>query len=196
MGEYIGRLYNEAKRRPLYIVQEVAGGERRARRGSAMSPRRPRTATSPAAKASGRPGDARPRRRASSAALSGAGGSVRSASSLPRSFEASALGDREREQQAVEIAELVELAAASRRSARLQAALRIAALVVVDGVVRRPHPLMRGHGHHELAAGLQLAPRSRRARRGRRRYARSRRTRRSGRNGARERRRARAAARS
>jgi polyisoprenyl-phosphate glycosyltransferase len=28
MGEYIGRLYNEAKRRPLYIVQEVIGGER------------------------------------------------------------------------------------------------------------------------------------------------------------------------
>ena len=27
LGEYSGRLYNEAKRRPLYIVQEVAGGE-------------------------------------------------------------------------------------------------------------------------------------------------------------------------
>jgi len=33
MGEYIGRLYNEAKGRPLYIVQEIAGTARRGRLG-------------------------------------------------------------------------------------------------------------------------------------------------------------------
>jgi dolichol-phosphate mannosyltransferase len=34
MGEYIGRLYNESKRRPLYVVQEIAGdGRREARLG-------------------------------------------------------------------------------------------------------------------------------------------------------------------
>jgi len=27
MGEYIDRLYNESKRRPLYVVQEIAGGD-------------------------------------------------------------------------------------------------------------------------------------------------------------------------
>ncbi len=32
MGEYIGRLYNEAKGRPLYVVKDIAGGGRRSGR--------------------------------------------------------------------------------------------------------------------------------------------------------------------
>ncbi|MDQ3482838.1 MAG: hypothetical protein M3448_05465, partial [Pseudomonadota bacterium] len=42
MGQYIGRLYNQAKRRPLYIVQDIAGGpvaqDGRARLGYVAEP--------------------------------------------------------------------------------------------------------------------------------------------------------------
>jgi dolichol-phosphate mannosyltransferase len=39
MGEYIGRLYNEAKRRPLYIIQEIDGaGHRAGRLGQVAEP--------------------------------------------------------------------------------------------------------------------------------------------------------------
>ena len=89
MGEYIGRLYNEAKRRPLYIVQEIAG--RTAAREAKLGYVADATANKRQARRQRQAPDQvtlRARRRASSAALSGAGGSFTSASSLPRSFEA------------------------------------------------------------------------------------------------------------
>jgi hypothetical protein len=87
MGEYIGRLYSQAKNRPLYIVQDIAGA--RARRA-----RRPRSGAGGSHRPQRQPGRQRhpadqPRflsEHRFQRALSGAGGSVSSPSSLPVSL--------------------------------------------------------------------------------------------------------------
>ena len=154
MGEYIGRLYNEAKGRPLYIVQEIAGGEtQQARLGYVAEATA--NSDSPAEAEHGRCPPLESEHPLQGLIEQGAAAWSRRCV-LTAQFRRKPLPDGKREQQAVEITDPLQL---QRRPVDqlLQRALRIAAVVVIDAVVSRPHPLVRRHRQEEPAAGLQPA---------------------------------------